>query len=84
MGELFCVSVKACTHCVYVFLCWEAGGATVVDSVGRALKPVSTSVSATIIAYGGIDLWWVQGHCTRSPCLHTLASHQGPVNLGCG
>lgn len=56
----------------------------VVDSVGRALKPVSPSVPATLIAYRGIDLWWVQGHCTRSSCLPTLASRQGPVNLGCG
>lgn len=55
-----------------------------VDSASRALKPVSTSVSATLIAYGGIDLWWVQGHCTRRSCLPTLASRQGPVNLGCG
>lgn len=56
----------------------------VVDSVGRALKPVSRCVSATLIAYRGIDLWWVQGHCTRSSCLPTLASRQGPVNPGCG
>lgn len=89
MGELE-VSQPACflwtsMHiCACVFLLWEAGGVTMVDSVGRALKPMSTSVSATLIAYGGIDLWWVQGHCTRSSCLPTLASRQGPVNLGCG
>lgn len=62
----------------------EAGGGVAVDSVGRALEPASPSVSATLIACGGIDLWWVQGHCTRSSCLPTLASRQGPVNHACG
>lgn len=56
----------------------------VVNSVGRALKLVSTSVSATLIAYGGIDLWWVPGRCTRRSCLPTLARCQDPVNLACG
>lgn len=72
---------------LHVCMCFCDGkrrGVTVVDSAGRALKPVSTSVSATIIAYGGIDLWLVRGHCTRSSFLPTLASRQGPVNLGCG
>lgn len=86
VSQLACF-LWACKHacaCVFVFLWWEAGGVMVVDHVGRALKPVSTSISATLIAYGGIDLWWVQGHYTRSSRLPTLASCPGPVNLGCG
>ena len=35
----------------------KQGGVTVVNSVGRALKPVSTSVSATIIVYGSIGIF---------------------------
>lgn len=77
--ERACMCVCACVSAME-----RRGGGMVVDSVGGALKPVSTSVSATLIAYGGIDLWWVQGHCTRSSCLPTLASRQGPVNFGCG
>lgn len=92
MGELegsqpVCFFVRASMHvcaCVCVSVIGKQGAVTVVDSVGRALKPVSTSVSATLIAYGVIDLWWVRGHCTRSSCLPTLASRQGPVKLGCG
>lgn len=64
---------------VFHFNNWAAAvvleaGPEVVDRAGRAARAWrSPSVSAALIACGGIDLWWVQGHRNTQ----SLAPRQG-------